>query len=112
MKNSYKAGEIILVAYPFTDLSQQKVRPALVLHDQEEEDILINPISTTVNSYRDDVVLQENDNEENPLPVESCVRWKKLFTLHHSLILKKFSKVTKQTLTSIQKKISTFILQK
>ena len=112
MKNSSKflAGDIILIAYPFTDLQGRKIRPALVIRDQKDEDLLLAPISTTVHRTQNDTLLKEEDYEGTPLPVLSCLRHEKLFTLSSGLVLKKVSRLEKKSMTSIRQKIASFII--
>ena len=111
MKSFYKfnAGEIVLVQFPFTNLSAKKVRPALIICDDDNADVLVAPISTVVNAGRDDTTLINADYKTVPLPAVSCVRYKKLFTLDKSLILKKVSELKQKTLKQIKQKIINFI---
>ena len=111
MKNSSKllAGTIVLIDFPFTDLSSRKVRPALVLRDQEDEDVLLLPISTTVNATRKDYWIGEKDYKDAALPVQSCVRFRKLFTLNEKLIIKTFGSFTEQTMLKIKREVVDFI---
>ncbi len=48
----YKRGDIILVYYPFSDLSQQKKRPALIVSRDEDNDRLENLILVPLTSYK------------------------------------------------------------
>ena len=47
-----KPGDVILVSYPFTDLSTIKVRPALVIsseeYNQREDDVIVLPITHNI----------------------------------------------------------------
>ena len=71
----YRRGDIVLVSFPFTDLSSSKRRPALV----------ISPDS--FNEQGQDVVLIACVDGE--LPKKSFVKLSKLFTVHSTLVLKK-----------------------
>lgn len=55
------AGAIVLVPFPFSDLSQSKLRPAVALADAGRGDWLL--CQTTSNSYADAraVLLSEQD---------------------------------------------------
>jgi mRNA interferase MazF len=50
---SYSKYDIILVRYPFPDLSNSKVRPAIVVSAAHpSQDILITPLTSKVSSLR------------------------------------------------------------
>ena len=114
MKSSFKikAGQIVLIHVPFTDLSSRKVRPALVVTDQTDDDLLIAPISSTVNSDRDDYVIKTNDYKTSQLPIVSCVRYTKLFTLNQKMVLKAVSELQTKTILRLKRKIADYILDK
>lgn len=115
MKNSFRPtnkflpGQIVLIKFPFTDLSGGKIRPALVICSGDNEDVLLAPISSTVKMNRLDLRLSARDFYGSPLPIESCIRYNKLFTLNKRLILKAFSEITKNSLRKIKLKIIEFI---
>ena len=109
--SKHRAGEVILISYPFTNLQGNKVRPALVVRPQKDEDLLLAPISTTVQRTRNDYLIKEQDYEESPLPVLSCLRYEKLFTLSSELVLKKVTRLKKQIFTKVRQKILDFIAE-
>ena len=83
----YNYGDIILIKYPFTDLSNFKNRPALVLFS-EGNDVLVTFISSILkNTSKDDIILYKNNI--NNLVVDSILKIKKINTLHITLINKK-----------------------
>lgn len=81
------AGTVVLVRFPFSDLSQAKLRPAIVLADVGRGDWILCQI--TSNPYGDSraVALSEKSFREGSLNVASYVRPGKLFTANHSLIV-------------------------
>lgn len=91
----YKQREIVLVPFPYSDLSSNKRRPVLIVsnndYNQSFEDVLVCVITT--NDYTDEysVELSNNDLEIGILPESSVVKAHKLFTIHQSKIIKKFS---------------------
>jgi len=91
----YKQREIVLVPFPYSDLSSSKRRPVLVISNNDYNsrfpDILVCVI--TSNLYQDEfsVVLNDADIEAGILPEKSVIKCHKLFTIEQSQILKRFS---------------------
>jgi PemK-like, MazF-like toxin of type II toxin-antitoxin system len=83
---SFTAGSVVLVRFPFSDLSQSKLRPAVVLADCGRGDWLLCQI--TSNPYSDSraVQLVDLDFRTGSLRVSSYARPVKLFTAHHTLV--------------------------
>lgn len=82
-----KAGAIILVPFPFSDLSQSKLRPALVLADAGRGDWILCQI--TSNPYQDPraIRLTDEDFEQGALRTTSFARPGKLFTANNRLMI-------------------------
>ncbi|CAM3378608.1 type II toxin-antitoxin system PemK/MazF family toxin [Aequorivita lipolytica] len=80
-----KKGDIVLISFPFTDLSGSKNRPALILASSDL-DITIAFISTQLKwKEQTDVEIQPNQN--NGLKKNSLIRLSKLVTLDKTLAL-------------------------
>lgn len=65
-----KLGDIILVPFPFSDLSKSKVRPALVVSNNEdpgEENLIICEV-TTKNRKKREIQIRTKDLKEGSLP--------------------------------------------
>ena len=98
-----KKGDIILLPFPFTDLSGNKTRPALVL--------ISNPLDVTVAFITTQIGWQEaNDlvlsaNSINGLKRNSLVRLSKLATIDSGLVLGKLGEVSKNELYQIDKNL-------
>lgn len=81
-------GDIVLVSFPFTDLSSQKVRPALILTpDSAASDFLLAFISSVVQidaANPTDFVLEQDhpDFPSTGLKKTSVFRMNKLLTIN------------------------------
>ncbi len=94
-------GDIVLVPFPFTDLTGQKVRPAVIVSpDPIGKDIILAFITSVVPSplLSTDFLLEKSHPEFHltGLRPASVFRMAKLGTLHRSLILRRLGKVGPQ----------------
>lgn len=82
---AFAAGEVVLLPFPFSDLSRSKFRPALLLADAGRGDWIACQI--TSNAYADthSIALSETDFSVGGLQRLSHARPGKLFTANHSL---------------------------
>lgn len=76
---------IVLVPFPFSDLSAQKLRPALVMADAGRGDWLLSQITSRPYGDATAVELTADDFDSGGLQIVSHVRPLKLFTAHESL---------------------------
>ena len=81
---NYKFGEIVLIAFPFTSGVGSKKRPALVLCDADDPDILVARITSQPVFEKDGLVL--TDWSFAGLLIPSTVRLHKVATLEKSLV--------------------------
>ena len=84
---SPSVGSIVLVPFPFSDLSQSKLRPAVVVADAGRGDWIL--CQNTSNPYGDPraLALSDGDFLSGSLRVTSFARPGKLFTANHSLLV-------------------------
>lgn len=90
---SYSKNDIILVRYPFSDLSSSKVRPAIVVNvPHSSQDIFIVPLtSKTTSLLAGEFVL--SDWSVAGLNVETAVK-RGLYTVQQNLVVKLIGKLT------------------
>ena len=88
----YDSGEILLLRFPFTDGSGGKQRPALVLLDTNDGDIIVARITTKSHSTGHDVALE--DWVAAGLLAASTVRLHKLATLETSVVKRSLGNLT------------------
>jgi mRNA interferase MazF len=95
---SLKKGDIVLVPFPFTDLSTTKLRPAVVLWvDLSGIDITVCFISSqNVNNINAEEFLIDKKHPEftkTGLKVTSKVRVSRIVTIERNLITRKLGKL-------------------
>jgi mRNA interferase MazF len=104
---SYKRGDVVLVAFPFTDLSASKVRPALVVSSDyfHRSGLDVIPVGITSQTGKGksetDFLLSIEDQRHAGLPKRSLVRLGKIFTLDCRLVSKKLGHIPDPTLSQL-----------
>lgn len=96
-------GDVVVVPFPFSDLSNHKKRPALVISDPEGDDILLMQITRKPGKYSH--YIDKNCFEKGHLPVQSYVKINKLFSADKSIVLCRRGTLKKVTYISIIKKL-------
>lgn len=98
-------GDVVVIPFPFSDLTATKRRPAIVLAALEGEDIILGQITSKAHRDKYVVSLTDKDFKEGQLKIESFVRPNKLFTADKSLILYKVGRVSESKINEIIEKI-------
>ena len=81
------AGAVVLVPFPFSDLSQAKLRPAVVLADAGRGDWILAQVTSKPYGDPRSILLADADFASGSLRLDSYVRPGKLFTAEGSLMV-------------------------
>ena len=85
-------SDVVVIPFPFSDLSDSKRRPALVLVNLKGDDIILCQItSQTVKDYYA-ISLTSKDFDRGELKQNSNIRPNRLFTADKKIILYKIGK--------------------
>ena len=79
------AGSVVLVPFPFSDLSQSKLRPAVVLANAGHGDWILCQVTSRPYADTKSVKLTNSDFKKGSLRVVSYARPGKLFTANQEL---------------------------
>jgi mRNA interferase MazF len=98
---AFSAGAVVLVPFPFSDLSQSKVRPAVLLADAGRGDLVLCQV--TSNPYGDPLAIELSvgDFSTGSLQLTSYARPGKLFTASDRLIVRQVGTLTLAARTRI-----------
>jgi len=95
-------GDVVVVPFPFSDLTRAKRRPALIIAKLEWDGIILCQITSQWVRDRYAVSIEENDFETGTLRQKSNVRPNLMFTADCHIVLYrighlKFDKISKVT---------------
>jgi mRNA interferase MazF len=82
-------GDVVVIPFPFSDLSGSKRRPALVLSNLPGDDILLCQITSQNTKDPFAVSLTASGFIKGSLPVDSFIRPGRIFTADKNIILRK-----------------------
>ena len=94
-------GAIVLVPFPFTDLSQSKIRPAVCLASVGRGDWIFCQITSQAYGDPRSVPLASTDFVNGGLRIASWARPGKLFTANGSLCIREVGTLTDSALDRI-----------
>ena len=79
-------GDVVVVLFPFSDLSSAKKRPALVLATPDGDDVILCQITSRLVSDRYAILIGEGDFSSGSLRQDSNVRPTRIFTADKRII--------------------------
>ena len=105
--------DIVIVPFPFSDLSSIKQRPVFILSSNRDiassEDVITCGLTSYLKETAHSVLIDTRDCEEGALPKPSRIKVDKLFTLDKSIIRKKIARLSKSAFERVQKKFVSLI---
>ncbi len=99
-----KQGDIVLIPFPFTDLSDYKVRPALVISNHsfnQKRNLILMSVSTKSGIPSFSISLSQKDLTGGTLNKASFLRSQNVFTLEKRLVIKRVATLKKEKLKKI-----------
>ena len=105
--------DLLLVPFPFSDQSGRKVRPVIVISNNEfnkqSDDVLVIGVTSNILKDKYTLSLTNNNLSEGKLLTKCFVKTENLLKLDKELIIKKIGQVNKETLKNIIDKLFTII---
>ena len=98
--------DIVLLPYPFTDLRESKVRPALVISNEnvnnKSDDAVMIPLTTVIKDEPFSINISQNDLDSGKLLRISRIKIDKIFTVEQKLVLKKIGSLNNNTFKKVK----------
>ena len=102
-------GDVVVLPFPFTDLSSSKKRPSLILANIKGSDFIMLQITSKNVKDAYAIPLSENDFQSGSLKQSSNIRPNKIFTLNSELVLYKIGHLTNAKINECIKKVCAII---
>jgi hypothetical protein len=91
----------MLVRFPFSDLSQSKLRPAIVLADAGRGDWILCQVTSNPYSDTRAIMLSDESFRQGGLQRTSYARPARLFTANHELMMAEVGVLTVEALRQV-----------
>ena len=98
-------GDIVVTPFPFSDLSANKKRPALVIAGLTGDDIIICLITSQSAKDNYAISLTNNDLASGKLKHDSNIRPNRVFTIDSKVILYQLGTLEKEKIEGVTEKI-------
>lgn len=102
----FEQGDIIILPIPFTDLTSNKKRPAIVISKNEynniTDDIVVMAITSNITTKEHCINLISEDLEHGFLLADSQIRADKIYTISQAIVIKKLGSVKDYIIDSIK----------
>lgn len=106
MTKKYLDGSIVLIPFPFSDLSKNKIRPAVILAKDREDFVCV--FITSIKT-KDDLILQIDSDKTNNLKSVSYVRYSKFASLDNKIVIGKLGKLSDKDFKHLKMHIKKFL---
>lgn len=97
---TYNFGDLIFVGFPYSDLEGKTKRPAVVLYDSGDQDVLVARVTTQ--DYNSETDYKISDWEKCGLLATSTVRLSKQATIEKRFILRKLGALGPEELFKVK----------
>lgn len=101
----YKKGTVVLVPFPFTDLSGNKVRPALIASQSVSGDDIVVLFITSVKGKSELFDVSLASSKTNGLKVSSRIKCAKIATLDKKIVLGELGAISEAEEKAVNEKL-------
>ncbi len=98
-------GEVVVIPFPFSDLTQAKRRPALILTELEGDDLILCQITSQAIKDKYAIPLNDGNFETGGLKKSSNVRPNRIFTADAHLVLYRIGNLKAEKLAEVIERV-------
>ena len=105
--------EVVLLPYPFSNLEGTKVRPALVISNNQfnkkSDDCIMAPLTTIIKNEPYSVIINQGDLDDGRLIKLSRIRVDKIFSVEKRLIRLRIGRLNKEIFEKVKREFLSLI---
>lgn len=104
--------DLVWLRLPFSDLRQSKVRPALIVSNNNynnAKDIVVCAVTSKLKESEYSILIENKDLSSGHLPIKSRIRADKIMQIEKELVIKPFAKLADGTFDKVVSKIINLI---
>lgn len=105
MSKIYVKGDVVVLPFPYTDLSSAKKRPALIIATLKGENIILAQITTNQRNDEDLISLTKKDFASGFLKYNSFIMISLIFTADSSKIDYKIGRIKREKIKEVENKL-------
>lgn len=97
--------DLVWVRLPFSSLKETKVRPAVIVSNNEynkrSQDIVVCAVTSKLDEKQYSILIDNKNLSSGNLPVKSRIRADKIIQIEKNLIIRSFAKLDNKTFDSL-----------
>ena len=101
--------DLFLVPFPFSDQKGKKIRPVIIISNNEfnksSEDILVVGVTSNISKDKYSITITNDDLEEGRLFEKCCAKSENILKIDKEIAIKKIGKIKKEKFDFIVNKI-------
>ena len=105
--------DLLLVPFPFSDQSGKKVRPVVVISNNEfnkkSDDLIVLGLTSNISKDQYTISLENTNLDEGKLFTKCSIKIENILKLDKDLIIKKIGKINQETLMNTLNKLHTIL---
>lgn len=105
----FMKGDVVVVPFPFSDLTNAKRRPAVIVANKIRDEIILSQITSKNTNYKHTVKINKNDFKTNVSFLDSEVKVNRLFSCDIKLILYKIGSLNENKILEIENELINII---
>ncbi|MGC9309612.1 MAG: type II toxin-antitoxin system PemK/MazF family toxin [Candidatus Nanoarchaeia archaeon] len=106
----FNQKDIVLIPFPYSDLSLSKKRPALIISNKgvnKMQDRICCLVTTK--PHKQDLKIEKSSIKEGILPFQSFIKPHRIFTIQEDIIIKRLCKINTSLHNSVIKKLNEYL---